>query len=123
MSLKGKVILVVDDEQTLRETLVDYFELQGAILLEASNGNEAYEIILKEKIDLILSDVRMPECSGIDLLNKIRSSKAKTPPIIMMSAFTEYSESDILNLGAKAMFIKPGTMSQLKELMTDAINN
>ena len=121
MELSSKRILIVDDEDTLRETLMDYLELQGASVLEARNGNEAFDIIQNGGIDLVLSDIKMPECSGIELLKKVQTYERKTPPIIMMSGFTDFSESQIKDLGAKAMFMKPGTLSQLKELILETI--
>ncbi len=121
--LKGAHILVVDDEALLRETIQTHLELEGARVTQASNGLEAYDLIKSEEFNVILSDIRMPECSGIELLNKIRESKIKTPPIVLMSAFTDISEDKAKELGARGMFLKPDNINYLKELLVETITN
>lgn len=122
LDLARKRILIVDDEQDLRETLADFLQMSGAYAVCASDGNEAFNIINKGGIDLVVCDIKMPECSGIELLHKVRASNEKTPPIIMMSGFTDFSEKDVLDLGAKAMFMKPQTLTKLKELILEVLS-
>jgi YesN/AraC family two-component response regulator len=120
--LKGTRVLVVDDEQVLRETIEMYLELEGAIVSHASDGLEAFELIQTKKYDIVLSDIRMPECSGVQLLEKIRASKLKTPPIVLMSAFTDISNTRAKELGARGMFLKPTDMKYLKELLVESLD-
>ena len=119
--LKGSKVLIVDDEQDLRETLRTHLELEDAVVTEASNGLEAYALILKNSYDVILSDIRMPGCSGVELLEKIRNSKIKTAPVVLMSAFTDITEDKAKELGARGMFLKPENIIMLKELIIDTL--
>lgn len=121
--LKGAHILIVDDEDMLRDVIRTHLELEGAVVSEAVNGKEAFDLIHVKKFNVVLSDIRMPGCSGIDLLKMVRDSKIKTPPIVLMSAFTDISESKAKELGARAMFLKPTNMSYLKELLVETLDN
>ncbi|MFT6632941.1 MAG: CheY-like chemotaxis protein [Bacteriovoracaceae bacterium] len=121
--LKGTRILIVDDEQLLRETIEMHLELEGVIVSHASDGKEAFDLITKNKYNVVLSDIRMPGCSGIKLLEMVRASSLKTPPIVLMSAFTDISEDKAKELGARGMFLKPTDMSYLKELLVESLEN
>jgi len=113
--LKNIRILIVDDESMIRDVFMETLGLYGAICSEASNGKEAFDKILTEKFDLILSDVRMPVCSGVELLKMIQAHDGKTPQIMMMSGFSDLTDSKSKELGAIGLFMKPTQMSALIE--------
>lgn len=116
MSLKGVNILVVDDDEFVRETLKDQLEVENAKVTLASDGNEAYELITKpNSFDIVLSDIRMPNCTGIELVNKVRNFAGKAPDIILISAFTEISSKEAKQLGAKGIFLKKNIIERLLE--------
>ncbi len=121
--LKGVRILVVDDEPLLLDTLKEHLELEGATVSTAFNGNEAFELLRRHEFNLILSDVRMPECSGVELLAKIREFKDIAPPVVLMSAFSDISDKKAKELGARGMFLKPENLKYLKELLIETLNN
>lgn len=125
MTLNDITVLVVDDDDLLRESITDFLELEGASTFSASNGLKAFEIIQEShhNIDIIISDIRMPECSGIDLLNMIKNYEEKSPPVIMMSSFSDYSEDTLRSLGAIGMFQKPSSFKNLKELIIEIVKN
>src|SRR5690349_13748311 len=85
--IKTKTILIVDDvapDRMLLEKTVT--RKVGAMALAASSGEEALEVILSKKIDLVLLDVNMPQMSGDELVTKIRQDSSLTElPIIMVS--------------------------------------
>lgn len=116
-SLKGIRILIVDDDQNIRETLSILLSLDGAIISEASDGNIAYDMIQNYDYNIIISDIRMPVCSGVELLNKVKKAKNKIPPILLMSAFTDISTAKAKELGAKGMFLKDSDSKYLKEMI------
>jgi CheY-like chemotaxis protein len=104
-----KVILVVDDEPELRDIISDECRLAGHEVYEAENAEKALLVFQKHKIDLVLSDVRMPGGDGVALLKGIKSqiTTQKLPRIFMMSGFSDYSEEDLKKLGAEALVNKP----------------
>lgn len=118
MVLKGKTILVVDDEADLREIVASELDFMGAIVVQAENVSQAKTAIVDHKIDLIVSDIRMPGGSGIDLLNYIKSRSSGTPAIILITGFADITAEDAFNQGAEALLSKP---FKLEDLIQTAI--
>lgn len=78
-------VLIVDDERGMRDFLKILLEKEGHKVITANKGSKALEIIENKTIELVVSDIRMPELSGIELLEII---KEKTElPVIMITAF------------------------------------
>jgi CheY-like chemotaxis protein len=100
-------LLIVDDDEGLRETLFELFSGEGATVFTASNGEEALQISLVEKIDLILSDIKMPVMDGMDLLKSIGDSDHKIPFVWLMSGESELTEEAAIALGAQGLLNKP----------------
>lgn len=115
-----KRILIVDDEEEIRSFLKEYFEGQGFVCSEASNGKEALEIFQSQSnISVIVSDIRMPEMDGIEMLERIQ--KFPNPPkVILMSAYTTFSLDDARGKGAFALISKPFPMSVMMESVLNA---
>jgi CheY-like chemotaxis protein len=68
----SKTILVTEDEQVLRESVAELLTDEGYDVLQAANGKEAHDQLLQRPVDLILSDIRMPEMDGTQLLTHAR---------------------------------------------------
>lgn len=86
MTNSKKIILIVEDEKSLREALVDFLLLENFIPLEAKNGREGVELALAKRPELILLDVIMPEMGGLEALEKIREDAwGKKVPIIILT--------------------------------------
>ncbi len=111
-------LLVVDDEEAIRESLAMAFEMHGYQVQTAADGVEALNLIEKEQIDIVLSDIRMPNKDGVALLKNIKE-KPNSPFVILMSAYSEYSEQDVKNLGALALVKKPLNFDLLLKLITN----
>ena len=114
MALPRK-ILVVDDEPELCELLSMQLEMEGFAILKADGGNEAFRLFLAETIDLIISDIRMPKGSGIDLLKQVRQSAKAHVPVILMTGFSDTKPEEAMRLGASALLTKPFTFELLAE--------
>lgn len=99
-------VLIVEDEDRMRELLVDYFAMDGFETFEASDGSKALEIVASESLDLVLLDIMMPGIDGFTVCKRIRSTSAV--PIIIITARTE-EEDKILGfeLGADDYVTKP----------------
>ena len=101
-----KIILVVDDEKEIRELIKIYLENEGYLIILASNGEEALEILEGKKVDLIILDIMMPKMDGIKACMKIREEK--NMPIIMLSAKSEDMDKIMgLTTGADDYMTKP----------------
>ena len=81
-------ILYAEDEDNLRHSVVQTLELFFARVIEASNGEDALDLFYEHKPDVLLLDICMPKCDGLELLKKIRESH-KRVPVIIMSAYAE----------------------------------
>jgi DNA-binding NtrC family response regulator len=114
--LDGNVVLVVDDEELLRNTLADALEMMGAKTLRADGGNNALELVKANHVDFILSDVRMRGGTGTDLLAAFRAL-GRTEPFVLMTGYADFSREDAIQLGASDMLAKPFVVSELLQLM------
>lgn len=103
-------ILVIEDEQNIREILAEILELAGYDVITADNGKTGYDAILGEKPDLVLCDVNMPDLSGFDLLSALNQKLENKiiPPFLFLTALIEpESIRTGLNLGADDYITKP----------------
>lgn len=104
--IQGRSILVVDDEVPLREAIAFDFKRKGYQIYQAPNGKEAFNTLQREKIDLVISDIRMPGGDGIELLTRAREANIRIP-IILITGYADITPEDALKKGAQAVFSKP----------------
>ena len=99
-------ILVADDEKEIRELLRLYLENSGYTVIEAEDGQQALDVLRREKIDLCLLDIMMPKLDGYRVLQELR--KESNIPVVILSAKDADSEKILgLNLGADDYMTKP----------------
>lgn len=115
-----KKILIAEDSSTMRALIVSTIAAMGEFeTVEAANGFEALRILPREKVDLIITDINMPDINGLELVSFIRNNENyRTTPLFIIS--TEGSERDRekgLALGANAYLVKPFAPQQLQELV------
>jgi DNA-binding response OmpR family regulator len=111
--IHNKKILIVDDEPDLREILALELEYQQAQIFQASSVAEAKKILESQTFDLIISDIRMPGESGIDLLQHIRGMYKASPPIILITGFADVESYVAYHLGADDLIQKPFSIEKL----------
>ena len=104
---KDITILIVDDEPALRKALSFDFKRKGFQVLEAANGKDAFELVRNKTIDVVISDIRMPEGDGVELLERIRALQPRNPVVILNTGFADISLEDAYDKGADAVFSKP----------------
>lgn len=113
----SKEILIVDDEEGILDLLTMLFEEENYTVHQASSGQEALALLKKNTlIDVVLSDVRMPNGNGIDLMKEIKAINMKKPLVCMMTGYAEVEEEELMSMGAEKVFRKPFNMDEL--LMT-----
>ena len=112
-------ILVVDDEERIRELIKKYAVFEGHKVTEATNGMEAVEICRRQDFDIIIMDVMMPELDGFSACKEIR--KFKDIPVLMLSARgEEYDKIHGFEIGVDDYVVKPFSPKELM-MRVDAI--
>jgi two-component system chemotaxis response regulator CheY len=119
-------VLIVDDSAAIRKILrrvLQQAEIPLGQVYEAGDGVEAIESLKKQKVQLILSDINMPNKDGLQLLGEVKNSAEwKDVPVVMIT--TEGSQAKVLEaiqLGAVGYVRKPFTAEQIKEKLTGII--
>ncbi|MFK2821893.1 response regulator transcription factor [Arcobacter sp. YIC-80] len=107
-------LLLLEDDITLSETVIDYFEEQGFNIVPAYDGLEAIELIYENSFDLLLLDVNVPEVNGFEVLERIRKDENNTPAIFITSLNSMDSLEQGFNCGCDDYIRKP---FELKELL------
>ncbi|MDP2939987.1 MAG: response regulator [Candidatus Omnitrophota bacterium] len=116
-------LLIVDDEQDIREFAQNFFRRRGIDVLTAANGREALTIFEQENPDLILMDIRMDEINGLDVLAKIRQ-KNKDVKVIMVSGVEEKESMErAKSLGAIGYIHKPLVLEELEKIVLKEIKH
>lgn len=121
IDLKKYNLLVVDDDDDLRELMCSIFELQGFSVFVAASGDSAFKIVESNKIDLVISDMRMPFGDGMELLRNIRTRSRKTPVVIFVTGYSDISFEKCLSEGAYAVFTKPFNQKELIDSAKSAL--
>ncbi len=121
MSDKSALILVIDDEEDIRLAIVRV--LSDYNVITAEDGRKGLELLKSEKVNLIITDIVMPEMQGIEFINMLNKQKKYIPVIIMSGNIVgrEYLEAAKL-LGAAATFEKPFDFKELKKSVDEITN-
>ena len=106
-------ILVVDDEPGLRDMLCDALSIAGYETVAAADGYLAYRLLKDTKVDLIITDVNMPNMDGYEFLERIRSQGNETPAIVLTARGDRTDVSRGLKLGADDYVTKPFGLEEL----------
>ena len=118
--MSTKTILIADDSASMRAMLVAIVETIGDFqIVEASSGFEALRLLPRDRVDLILTDINMPDINGLELISYLRANaNYKSIPVFIIS--TEGSAKDIKKgrqLGADEYLVKPFSPETLKQLI------
>lgn len=110
-------VLVVDDDPGILSLLDDYLAMQGFSVTAFDSGLAAMEVIGKEYFDIVLTDLRMPDLSGIDILTGVKNVNPDTEVIIVTGFATVESAIEALKLGGYDYLQKPVKLDRLKILI------
>jgi len=111
----GYRILVVDDHDVVRRGVRALLESQSGVeaCAEAANGAEALEHVKKNKTDLVVLDLTMPEMNGLDAARAIRQTSPETEVLILSMHFSEEIAREVLRVGARGYVLKSDANSEL----------
>ena len=110
-------ILVVEDDPNLREAIVDSLMMKGHQVHEVCNGVEAVKVIAQTSLDIVLSDINMPQMDGLQLLAHVKKNQPWLP-MILMTAYGDVGQAvKAMQLGANDYLMKPFEVQELLSLL------
>ncbi len=120
--LKGK-ILVVDDDKEFRDAAASIFDMNGYVTINASGGMGAIEMLESNRFDVIITDIHMPDGSGIDLLSTIRRCNPDLSAVIVVTGQLDAQDEGALQLAAHSVFKKPFDVNALLSAIEDIVSS
>ncbi len=113
-------VLIVDDDRLVRNAYRRSLSLQGNEIHCAENGNEALEVLGEHDVDVVLSDISMPDMNGIELLHEIRKKQPDLPVVLVTGLPSVSTAQQAVNLGAYKYLTKPVESATLKKVVIHA---
>ena len=110
-------ILVVDDDIFIRKVVQERLNMEGYTVTTAEDGEVGWEKFLENTYQLVITDINMPKLNGIELLNKIISTKTKVPAVVMSGNLNKTMEKLVKETGAKAFLHKPFSGEELLDMV------
>jgi len=119
-------ILVVDDSGTMRALVKRVVQMSGIAvgeMYEAENGREALDVLEKNWIDIVLSDINMPEMNGIEMLRRLKANDVESmlPVIFITTEGGEKTVAEAVSLGAAGYVKKPFVPETIRAVMLEAL--
>jgi phosphoserine phosphatase RsbU/P len=107
MQKTSATLLIIDDDEVVRASLAAYLEDSGFSVLQASNGLQGLQVFERDKPDLVICDLRMPQVGGLELIRQVTDIAPQTPVIVVSGAGVMNDAVEALRLGAADYLIKP----------------
>lgn len=119
----SKSILIVDDEPDICELLSFEFEAEGFETFTAGNAREGIAVLETQTVDAILSDIRMPGGTGIELLAWVRQNRPLSIVFVLMTGYSDISLDTAFQLGAHGIFHKPLDMDEVTQFINRCLGS
>jgi excisionase family DNA binding protein len=119
----GRRVLVVDDEESIRELLTKTLALAEYDSEAVPDGRAAVELLRREPWDLLIADLRMPEMDGLSLIREARRLHPRLPVIIVTGYSSESSAIQAVNLGVVGYLVKPFRIPQVLSAVAKALGD
>ena len=114
-------VLVIDDDDTVRDVLLSFLQSNGFEVTAANNGKKGLELFREDNFDVVLSDLVMPEISGIEVLKEISAIKVNMPVIVITAFGTIQTAVEAMKMGAFDYITKPFVLEELLIILKRAI--
>lgn len=108
-----QTVLIVDDEEEIRDMLKTYLKREGLNVIGCSNGAEALDVVTRQEVDLVILDIMMEELDGFEVLRRLREKHQQMPVIFLSARQEEYDKVLGLGLGADDYVTKPFSPGEL----------
>lgn len=112
-------ILIVDDEEMIREELKESLEFEGFEVQSAQSAIEALEVCEGDEFDVIVTDLKMPKMGGLELLQKLNERNVQSKLYVVSGHGAASNRQEALSLGATACFAKPLNIDELIESISN----
>ena len=119
--MQREKILVIDDEEFILQLAQEILTRANYVIKTVSDGNRGLELLKTEKLDLLLTDIRMPDMSGLDVIRHVRSHNTEIPIIIITGHGTLDTAINAMRLGAQGFLLKPFTPAELRAAVAEAL--
>jgi len=120
--IKGKKVLIIDDDPYIRDTVALILELYGHKTLEAADGLQALQILENQHIDLIILDIQMPKLNGMAILDELKNRRIIVPTILITGYARPSVLSELQKKGYTKILLKPFSETDILEKIEDAVN-
>jgi len=114
-------ILVVDDEQSLRDVLSIMLKRAGYVVTTATDGEEAIDLVNKEIFDLVITDLRMPKVDGMEILKAVKSTSPETVVLLITAFASADSAVEAMKQGAYDYLTKPFQIDEVQLIIRNAL--
>jgi DNA-binding NtrC family response regulator len=119
--MMSKRILVVDDQESMRDMLADLLDMMGYESCTVESGTQALEKLIAAEIDLVITDLNMPEMDGLELMKRIKARSPGMPVIVITGYGTFNTERQVLSDGDDGYIPKPCTINRVQETVNTAL--
>lgn len=121
MSAEGPLILVVDDESDSLAFLFDLLHNEGFRVLPSADPIEALEQVTRKQPDLLITDLRMPDLDGLELMERTKAISPRTR-VILLTAYGDWSLArDVMRRGGETMLLKPSSNEEILKCVRHAL--
>jgi DNA-binding response OmpR family regulator len=114
-------VLIIEDDEEMRSLLKDFFVEEGFETDSVSNGYDALGVLTKKVFDLVVTDIRMPGLTGLDILPRIKNIQPEVAIIVITAFGTEEVRRKAFERGANAYLEKPIHFQELRGLIHEVI--
>lgn len=119
---KEKKILIVDDNPHMCNLLVDILEIFDCRGIKAKDGEEALGLLRKENFELVITDLRMPNLGGMDLLKSIKEEDPSLPVVVITAYGKSDTQKDVMAAKADGYLAKPFKVNEIEDLLKKLLN-
>ena len=117
-----KTVLIVEDEKMIRQGIKTMVQRSGVpveVIIECSNGKMALEVLKEQKVDVMFTDIRMPQMDGIELVKQMQSCE-HVPLTVAISGYDDFSYAvEMLRKGVREYLLKPIERERIKEILEE----
>jgi two-component system response regulator AtoC len=122
MNNKKSRILIIEDDEEMRSLLEDFLKEEGFETNSVGNGSEAFRILVREIFDIVITDIRMPGLTGLDIIPGVRKLQPETNIIVITAFGSEEVHQKSIERGANSYLEKPLRFHELRRMVHELLS-